>query len=68
MADVRSLAEKEVMLTEMPMGRRYLSSKRVSPSAATFSQMMLMSGKPASCVHACLCSVRVSREHQLPLP
>lgn len=38
------LAESEVELNEMPSGRRARSSKRVTPSNATFSVMMLMSG------------------------
>ena len=42
-------AESEVELKEMPSGRRWRSSKRVTPWNATFSLMMLMSGKPASC-------------------
>ncbi len=37
------------MLTVTPRGRRYRSSNLVTPSNATFSQMMLMSGASAAC-------------------
>ena len=44
-------AEKEVTLKLEPRGRRPRSSKRVMPWKATFSVIMLMSGKPLSCRH-----------------
>ena len=52
MAWLRMRAEKEVTLKMEPSGMRPRSSKRVMPWNATFSVMMLMSGKPrSSCKH-----------------
>lgn len=48
-----SLAEKEVELTDTPMGSRVWSSNRVgSPPTVRRSQIMLMSGHPSSCSRA----------------
>ena len=54
MAWLRMRAEKEVTLKTEPRGMRPRSSNRVMPWKATFSVMMLMSGKPRS---SCAASV-----------